>query len=458
MGNSLPNQSYKVFKSRPLTTEGKDALIYLYQPIIESDALALYLTLASDVQAQSFSGEESMTTVHLDILNAMNAGMPRFIKAKQNLEGIGLLKSYEKADAQNGSSYLYWLQEPVHPAAFFQDELYAYLLLERVGERKFDQLVKLYQPKQCSLTDYQEVTQSFSAAYGLNTARFASHEETLQAVSDSFQETNANLVLDENQLDWDFLLYEAQRRYIRAANFTPSFRQKLVLYHSLYGYDVLELLDLMADNVSLTTGEVDQKKLELAIMKKSRQTFTKTSKREDPQAESQLRRFNTLKQNGFSENDVLLIQESENNAPIAFLKAIKAEKNSFMTDSEQWLIKSLVERSPLPNSVINVLVHYVLVVQNNAALSGNYVNNIAAQWSELKIGTAEDAIKHVRSLVRSAKEKRSRPQTSGKKIIREEKLPSWAEKPVEETALTPERQAELDKKLQNYLHKKAGDK
>ena len=93
MGNSLPNQSYKVFKSRPLTTEGKDALIYLYQPIIESDALALYLTLASDVQAQSFSGEESMMTVHLDILNAMNAGMPRFIKAKQNLEGIGLLKS-----------------------------------------------------------------------------------------------------------------------------------------------------------------------------------------------------------------------------------------------------------------------------------------------------------------------------------------------------------------------------
>jgi replication initiation and membrane attachment protein len=47
---------------------------------------------------------------------------------------------------------------------------------------------------------------------------------------------------------------------------------------------------------------------------------------------------------------------------------------------------------------------------------------------------------------------------AAKKIIREEKLPSWAEKPVEETALTPERQAELDKKLQNYLHKKAGDK
>ena len=47
--------------------------------------------------------------------------------------------------------------------------------------------------------------------------------------------------------------------------------------------------------------------------------------------------------------------------------------------------KSLVERSPLSNSVINVLIHYVLVVQNNAALPASYVNNIAAQWSELQV-------------------------------------------------------------------------
>ena len=32
-------------------------------------------------------------------------------------------------------------------------------------------------------------------------------------------------MLDEQQLDWDFLLYEAQRRYIRADNFDKDFRQ-----------------------------------------------------------------------------------------------------------------------------------------------------------------------------------------------------------------------------------------
>lgn len=457
MGNQLPNQSYQVFKSRPLSTEGKDALIFLYQPIIESDGLALYLSLAADHQSGT-NAADAAEHVILDLLNAMNVGMQRFMQAKEKLEGIGLLRSFEKTDSQQGTSYLYLLQEPVHPLDFFQDELYSYLLLNRVGERKFEQLVSLFQPQRASLTSFQETTTSFTQAYGLDPKRFAASESKLQSVQQAFQEDQQPLALEEAAIDWDFLLYEAQRRYIRSENFTPAFKQKLLMYHALYGYDVLELLDLMADHVSLTTGEVDQKRLEQAVIRKSRQTFSKTTRSEDPETESQLRRFNTLKQNGFSDNDILLIQESEHTAPIPFLKAIKVEKNSFMTDSEQWLIKSLVERSPLPNSVINVLVHYALVVQNNAALNGSYINNIAAQWSELKIGTAEDAIKHVRNLVKTAKEKRTRPQTNGNRIIRQEKLPAWAESPVEEATLTPERQAELDRKLQNYLHKKAGDK
>lgn len=452
VGNILPNQLYRVFKSRPLTTEGKDALIHLYQPIIESDALALYLTLTADQQ-----DPQESEFIHLDILNAMNVGLQRFIHARNKLEGIGLLKTYEKEEDELGTTFLYHLQEPVHASDFFQDELYSFLLLNHVGERKFRQLVSLFQPAKWQEEGYQEVTTSFMDAYRLDTQQFAANEEDLQRVNGKFQDTQGRLVLDEQQLDWDFLLYEAQRRYIRADNFDKDFRQKLLLYHSLYGYDVIELLDLMADSVSLTTGKIDQKALEQLVLQKARTRFTKTANHLDPTSEEEIRRFNTLKQNGYSDNDLALIRESEKYAPMAFLKAIKAEKKSFVTDSEQWLLKSLVERSPLSNSVINVLIHYVLVVQNNAALPASYVNNIAAQWSEMQVKTAEEAIKHVRDLVKEAKEKRTRPQTSSKKIIREEKLPSWAEKPVEEKTLSPERQAEIDKKLQAYLQKKAGD-
>jgi replication initiation and membrane attachment protein len=453
VGNILPNQLYRVFKSRPLTAEGKDALIHLYQPIIESDALALYLTLVADSQDPTEN-----EFIHLDILNAMNVGMQRFIQARNKLEGIGLLKTFEKDDSDLGRTFLYHLQEPVYAKNFFQDELYSFLLLSRVGERKFRQLVSLFEPAKWDEAGYQEVTVSFMDAYRLDPQQFAANDQKLKQVNERFKDEKNELTLDENLLDWDFILYEAQRRYIRADNFDKAFRQKLVLYHSLYGYDVMELLDLLADHVSLTTGKIDQKALDQSVLQKARTRFTKSTEKHDSSSEEEIRRFNTLKQNGYTENDLALIRESENNAPMAFLKAIKAEKKSFVTDSEQWLLKSLVERSPLSTSVINVLIHYVLVVQNNASLTANYVNNIAAQWSELQIKTAEDAIKHVRDIVKSAKEKR-RPQAKGtsKKIIREEKLPSWAEKPVEEKALSPERQAEIDKKLQAYLQKKAGD-
>ena len=89
VGNILPNQLYRVFKSRPLTTEGKeDALIHLYQPIIESDALALYLTLTADQQ----DPQERSEFYSSRYFECENVGLQRFIQARNKLEGIGLLK------------------------------------------------------------------------------------------------------------------------------------------------------------------------------------------------------------------------------------------------------------------------------------------------------------------------------------------------------------------------------
>ena len=43
-----PNTIYQVFKALPLTQEGKDGLLYLYQPIIGAQALALYFQSVGD--------------------------------------------------------------------------------------------------------------------------------------------------------------------------------------------------------------------------------------------------------------------------------------------------------------------------------------------------------------------------------------------------------------------------
>ena len=75
-----PKDVYRPIKARPLTSGGEQALYYLYQPITGSDAIAVYFTLLGD-------GEDpkQVDYLHIDALNALDMGLPRFIAARKRL-------------------------------------------------------------------------------------------------------------------------------------------------------------------------------------------------------------------------------------------------------------------------------------------------------------------------------------------------------------------------------------
>ncbi|MEL5939815.1 DnaD domain protein, partial [Tetragenococcus halophilus] len=281
-----------------------------------------------------------------------------------------------------------------------------------------------------------------------------------EKVSQDYQvPSNKQLQLDEGQIDWDFLYQLAQRKFIAKENFDDSFKQQLTLYANLFGFDEMKLVDFMTEAVSLSDGQVDRKALDKVIRKQATVKKEKQADNYDEQSDEQKRRFNTLRQTGFSENDIQLVKIAQSSAPMDFLQAIKNEKHNFVTDPETWLLKTLVERSPLPNSVINVLIHYILVVKKNSFLQSNFVNQIATDWSELEINSPEQAIKHVRDLVKEVKNKPSKKKNyanNKQQPIRKESLPDWVDKPNEEVE-DPAVQEEINKKLQDYLKRKEGE-
>ncbi|MDN5810241.1 MAG: DnaD domain protein [Tetragenococcus koreensis] len=453
-----PNHIYQVTKSFPLTEEGNNGLVYLYQPIIGQKALALYYGFLGDKEDQ-YENEFA----HIDMLDALNIGLPDFLQARKQLEGMGLLSVFAKEDPEFGEMFLYRLEEPIHPEAFFRDETYSFLLLNTVGERKFRQMVRRFQPEKPDLSDYQEITSNFREVYGaLDERLFSRNAQNLEKVSNEYQvASNNKMQLDERQIDWDFLYELAQRKFIAKENFDETFKQQLTLYANLFGFDEMKLVELMTEAVSLADGMVNRKDLDKTI----RQQQQAAAKKEKPQAvyddqsDEEVRRFNTLRQTGFSENDIQLIKIAQSTAPMDFLQAIKNEKHSYVADQETWLLKTLVERSPLPNSVINVLVHYILVIKKNSSLQANFVNQIATNWSELELNSPEQAIKHVRDLVKEAKNKPTKKSNSSSRKqqpIRKETLPYWVDKPTEEVE-DPAVQEEINKKLQDYLKRKEGE-
>ncbi len=109
-----------------------------------------------------------------------------------------------------------------------------------------------------------------------------------------------------------------------------------------------------------------------------------------------------------------------------------------MTNLERYTVKTLVEKQVLPNAVINVLLHYYLIAQNNTMLEDKVANRFtkaAAKLAEKKIKTPEEAMVYMREANQKAREKKQQKKYYGRKqqIVQKETLPDKAvSKPAKE--------------------------
>ncbi|WP_302372363.1 DnaD domain protein [Enterococcus asini] len=452
-----PKDVYRPIKARPLTSGGEQALYYLYQPITGSDAIAVYFTLLGD-------GEDPKQAdyLHIDALNALDMGLPRFIAARKRLEGIGLLKVYVKDDPDLGQSYLYELLEPAAPSEFFQEETLALLLLHKVSEFKFKQLAQRFAPKAVERQGYQEVTSRFAQVYGQ--LDVTSEVALVEAETGAYQEVTdeATLKVDLSALDWQFMQDFGEKKYIDPALYTKELREKLTFYHEFFGYTELELVELVAQAVSLETGELSYKELEKLAQAKSQLPKEKKAETTIEAPEQALRRKNAFLAQGYTEEDWQAVEAAEAYPPMKYLQALKKAKRSFVTKNEEWLLKDLVEKSPLPNPVINQLLNYVLVDQNKSDLNARLVNTIATDWSEKQLKTAIDAIQYVRQRKIEQKEQQTQKQTKQKQGTnrynrpqKQETLEDWTKYTVKPA--DPALEAELDRQLKEF-YQEEGDK
>src|SRR5699024_7802806 len=104
---------------------------------------------------------------------------------------------------------------------------------------------------------------------------------------------------------------------------------------------------------------------------------------------------------GVSSQDAQLLQLSEKRNPADFLISIKKQKGGFLTKVEQWTLEDIVSQSGLSTAVINILIHYILVIKENAVFERNLAYKIANDWGQSQVSTPVQAMEKVRHLYRS---------------------------------------------------------
>ncbi|HGF8059680.1 TPA: replication initiation and membrane attachment family protein [Enterococcus faecium] len=447
-----PKNIYQGRKAAPLREDSKNALLYLYQPLIGGEALSIYFTLLSEISQESGEGPEGM---HADLLSSLGCGIPQFYDARKKLEGIGLLDVYFKEDSDLGPRFIYELLEPLVPKAFFKDSVLAFLLLEKVGERRFQKLTQLFEPKRYTTEGYQKITKKFLDVYRFNEAVYAANQENIESLNKSFEESEPAALLEtDSTFDWQFLNDWLTKKHMTVLD--DSIIKQVDMYHQLYGFDELTLGELISQSYDFSEQKVSMKELQKAVLAMQRRPV-KQIKETVAVAENS----NESPTNEHLTNAALqLIKEAQSIPPMKYLEAIKSEKGGYVSKQETWLLQDLVSQSGLSSSVINVLLNYVLVIKNNASLNASYVNTVANEWAQKKIATAEEAIQHIRQISNQAKQSKQKKQTNypnGKRNVRREKLPDWVNQPKDEKQISSEKKAEIDRRFKEYLAKKEGD-
>ena len=446
-----PRDCIQVTQQVWLTQRELQFVTQLYVPFLGVQASTLYLVLFSELSPNSYQSDVIRLA---DLLALVNMGIPDFYQARIRLESVGLLKTYRYEDEESISAqYTFELQAPASPNLFFKDALLSTLLVNQVGHQRFEILQKRFSVKEKAAYG-EDVTSTFQEGFQLpfNMSQYKRNiAQEKQMIKDVKQQES--LVLNSN-IDWELLTDLLKSQFVHEQALTDEVKQMLNSFQLYYGLTEREIAQYVIYAADLSTGEIDEKELysiiinanqHLAAPKKEETSIAPVeSTPEVSEVVTEEKQEITPAPTQLPQAIQRLITLAKEMTPFDFMTSIKQQRNGYVSNGEQRIILDLVQVGTIPSEVINILIHYVLVVKNNPTINKNLIDTIANDWSQKGIQTAEQAIEAVRQRDKefkaSRKEKIENRQVqsySGKKYYgnapkgRVASVPDWAMKPNE---------------------------
>lgn len=446
----LPSDRYVVHRAEPISITQVGYLLHLYQPIIGSSALSLYLTLAQENPTDQMGPSKSET--HRWLLSVSRLPINHWIEARQALEGVGLLRVFKHTDFTNEETMFdYHVLMPLNPVSFFQSDILSTLLLNRIGKFKYRELRDRYiSPISIDykhrMRDEAEVTKGFDEVYRLLspselTVKKGSEQEIVWLENEKLPDQKAQKAGDSlplrNKIDVSLVRSLISPVFKPFQTVTLDKEAELSELALLYQLTEKELAYFIENpDVYDDEGKLDWRELASSIKdwyKKNHYGMlpdivprpltgdgtTKQQPQEDPHGDREL--------SAIQEH----IQRLEKISPLDRLSDL--HQGGKIPNSDIHLIESLVNEYKLPLPVINVLLEYVLLTQQDQ-LPRPLVEKIAGHWKRLKLQNAQEALEVAKKMHKqwSGREKGATNQYKGQTgVTKKDKLPEAVKKQLE---------------------------
>ena len=427
--NILPADSYVVINKNLLNDNDKKILTMLYQPIIGVEAVNLYLTLWSDLDQNELMSTECN---HHHLMSCMRKKLEEIIIAREKLEAIGLLKTYYKQE-KNENLFVYELFKVLSPSEFLSHPILNIVLFNNIGRREYERIVSYYKLPSISLNDYKDITKSFYEV-------FESLPGTMfeNSIKDIKKNKKLNLTIGNN-FDFNLLIASFPSETINKKAFTNDIKELINDLSFIYEIDEEKMKNII-------TNSLNEKLLidKVSLRKNAKNLYQFENGGKLPSLIYQKQPEYLRSALGSEGKRAKMIYTFENISPYHFLKS--KYKGSKPTTRDMNLVENLVIDVGLKPAVVNVLIDYVLKI-NNKSLSKNFVETIAGQWKRLNIQTAEEAMKEAEKEYKKLNRIKETKKVYEKK---ETKVPEWFEKETKKSEITEEEENELKNMLKEF--------
>ncbi len=415
-----PVDPYQIQTNGIISSYDRRIVTLLYQPLMGPDCLALYTTLAAEVEDNRICSQPKS---HMQLLGLLNMGIKDFFDARIKLEGLGLLKSYQKITSDE-RQYLYEVLPPLSPAQFFQDGLLNIYLYSQIGAKSYQRLRESFSDQILKNDSFQEVTRSFQDVF----APYYSNQEVFiektgeQPIASS---QSATLELDGQDFDLSLLFDLLSPNMLARKEVTADVIKAMRKLHHIYGTTEKEMVRFLY-RATKTDGTVDVEQLR-KIVRDSHYLTNNRYPKLTPKSLVQKESITTTSEPKTAVDPLLAYFEK-----ISPQQRLIDLGEGSASEADLQIIDEVMASQKLPEPVMTVLVDYVLN-QLDGKLYKNYMEKIASQWKRKKIQTAKEAMElavseHERYKALKEKEtaepkaRRGYPKTAkGRKEV----LPDW---------------------------------
>lgn len=431
----LPADTYSVINKTVINDTDRKIVSMLYQPIIGFTAASLYFTLLDDLDKSSLMSEAQ---THHHLMATMQLKLEDIVIAREKLEGAGLIKTYLKKGSIN--NYVYLVFSPISANDFFNHPILNVVLYNNLGKKEYEKLLNYYKIPRINLKDYEEITCNFDDV-------FTSVRGNVIEMNEDITKRDSNNIQINKGVDFNLLLSSFPDNNQVDKIFTKDIKELINALSFTYNLSTLDMQNLIRNSIN-EKGQIDK----TTLRKGCRDYYQFDNNGNLPTLIYNKQPDHLKKPTGDSSKWGRMVYAFENLTPYQFLKA--KYKGAEPTDRDKRLIESLLVDQKMNPGVVNVLIAYVLKI-NNEQLKKSYVETIAGQWKRLNIETVEEAMRNTEKEHKKIKKKLSETKTSQtRKPKLDNSVPAWFDK--EQSAETPnesEREAfdELDKILQELV-------